>query len=91
MIGQQNRVQPFDVNDHPKLLKLKVAYTLDNPCKNWERQQLFDLIVATLYAMATSRPVEYQEWLELEKLVYVSKLTVGEWLQKYKQPEQGVA
>jgi hypothetical protein len=91
MIGQQNRVQPFDVNDHPKLLKLKVAYTLDNPCTTWERQQLFDLIVGTLYDMATSQPVEYKEWVELEKLVINSRLTVGEWLQKYKQPEQGVA
>jgi hypothetical protein len=41
--------------------------------------------------MATSQPVEYKEWVELEKLVINSRLTVGEWLQKYKQPEQGVA
>ena len=74
--------RPFNIYDHPKLLKLKVAYTLDNPFTTEEREQLAELIYDKLYAMRTTTPVEIEEWQKLLDSVQTSRLTVGKWLEK---------
>tara|TARA_R100001480_G_scaffold85427_2_gene93355 strand:- start:303 stop:569 length:267 start_codon:yes stop_codon:yes gene_type:complete len=85
--------RPFDINDHPKLLKLKVSYTLDSPYASPEREKLAELIFNTLYSMREdkSRNIEPDEWAQLLDLVYLSRLTVREWLYKYDQPDRVVA
>ena len=83
--------RPFNVYDHPKLLRLKVRYTLDNPYTSKEREQLADLIYDLLYAKRTTTPVQTEEWLALIDLVQLSPMTVGEWLDKHQDQAQGAA
>lgn len=83
--------RPFNVYDHPKLLKLKVCYTLDNPYTTKEREQLGELIYDLLYAKRTTTTVQVEEWNTLLDLVLLSPLTVGEWLDKHQDQAQGAA
>lgn len=83
--------RPFNVYDHPRLLKLKVCYTLDNPYTTKEREQLADLVYEVLYAKRTTTPVQTEEWNTLLDLVQLSPLTVGEWLDKHQDQAQGAA
>ena len=83
--------RPFNIYDHPKLLKLKVCYTLDNPYTTKEREQLAELIYEKLYLMRTPTPVEIEEWEKLLDLVVQSRLTVGKWLEQFDAPAKGVA
>ena len=83
--------RPFNITDHPKLLKLKVAYTLDNPFTTKEREQLAELIYEKLYSMRTTTPVEIEEWQKLLDLVQTSRLTVGKWLEQFSAPAKEAA
>jgi len=81
----------FNIYDHPKLLRLKVRYTLDNPYTSKEREQLADLIYEVLYAKRTTTPVQREEWETLLDSVQLSPLTVGEWLEQHESQVKGAA
>ena len=81
----------FNIYDHPKLLKLKVRYTLDNPYTSREREQLADLIYDLLYAKRTTTPVQKEEWETLLDSVQLSPLTVREWLEQNEDQVKGAA
>ena len=81
----------FNIYDHPKLLRLKVRYTLDNPYTSKEREQLADLIYDLLYAKRTTTPVQREEWETLLDSVQLSPLTVGEWLEQNTVKLKGVS
>ena len=81
----------FNIYDHPKLLRLKVRYTLDNPYTSQEHEQLADLIYEVLYAKRTTTPVQREEWETLLDSVQLSPLTVGEWLEQHEAQVKGAA
>ena len=81
----------FNIYDHPKLLKLKVCYTLDNPYETEARKQLSELLYNTLYAMCEEEYAGLTEWNDFLELILGSPLTVGEWLDKYSIKHKGVA
>ena len=81
--------RPFNVYDHPKLLKLKVCYTLDTPYRNTSRAQLAEYILAVACRGRTGFTPD--EWQTVLETIEGSNLKVGEWLAAQETQVQEVA